>query len=291
MRSLAELKIDFYGTPLSIGEWLFKEELAFTACSRIWKVEHSQTHTLSADKWCSLRELRRAKPTGVDPSSRIDQEVSLLASCDHPHIQSLIAVIADPQSHSVHLLQPLAPFGSLANQLPSLSQRQISLCFAQLADALSYLHSRGIAHRDIKPSNVLCFSHDQYVLTDFSSAAQLGADGVLADTEGSPAFLSPEECGGGPFDARAADVWAFGVSLYFCVFKCFPFGIRAGSEVAFFQTLLSVTRCLERNPLAIAADADSDLAALLRACLAKEAVARPTAEGLREFAFLRRNSA
>jgi serine/threonine protein kinase len=122
----------------------------------------------------------------------------------------------------------------------------------------------------------LCFAHDCFVLSDFSSASLLSGDGRLEDTQGSPAFLSPEECRGGSFDGRSADVWAFGVTLFFTSFRRFPFDIRAREETDFVQLLLSVTRCLATNALEIPTEADKELAALIRACLEMDPARRPT---------------
>jgi serine/threonine protein kinase len=188
----------------------------------------------------------------------------------------LVSVFDDPDSQTVHLLQPFAPLGSLQSALPSLSQQQLCLCFSQIADALHYLHSRSVAHRDVKPSNILCFGNDRFILSDFSSASLLAADGKLADTQGSPAFLSPEECQGGEFDARSADVWAFGVTLFFASFRCFPFEIRARDEADFVQTFLAVTRCLANNKLIVPEEADERLKCLIRGCLERNPARRPS---------------
>jgi serine/threonine protein kinase len=237
-----------------------------------------------ADKWYDLGRLRHLG--GEDAIQAVGREIAHMGACAHPHIQRLAEVIDDPQSRSVHLLQPLAPLGSLESQAGALSQGEIAACFAQIASALAFLHSRGIAHRDVKPSNILCFARDRFALSDFSSASALPPDGLLPDTQGTPAFLSPEEARGGAFDGRAADVWAFGVAVFSAVFRRFPFDIRARSEAAFVQTLLAVGRCLAQNALAIPAGTDERLADLLRACLEKEAALRPSAAALLRFPWL-----
>lgn len=48
-----------------------------------------------------------------------------------------------------------------------------------------------------------------------SSSGQPGDEAQLgAVTGGTPAFLAPEVCAGGPYNGQAADVWALGASVY-----------------------------------------------------------------------------
>jgi serine/threonine protein kinase len=105
------------------------------------------------------------------------------------------------------------------------------------------------------------------VLSDFFVTSE-SCD--LSDTQGSPAILSPEECFGGLFDGKAADVWSFGVMLHFAAFGGFPFGIRAGLEVEFVQLFMAVTQALEQNVPLLLDTVDPALRDLLGRCLAKE---------------------
>jgi serine/threonine protein kinase/tetratricopeptide (TPR) repeat protein len=66
---------------------------------------------------------------------------------------------------------------------------------ACLADALQYVHERGVIHLDLKPSNVLLADDGQPMLLDFHLARPPLAAGEPAPEwlGGTPAFMSPEQ--------------------------------------------------------------------------------------------------
>ena len=92
----------------------------------------------------------------------------------------------------------------------------------QVMDGLAYAHSlspsRGhvgpVIHRDISPQNILV-SYDGHVkVNDFGIAK--AAHEIEAETDeifGKLAYVSPEQCRGGPAD-EASDIWSAGVVLH-----------------------------------------------------------------------------
>ncbi len=101
---------------------------------------------------------------------------------------------------------------------------------AQLADALSYLHRRGICHRDLKPSNVLVSPDGRPMLLDFN----LSADDQVAEYRlgGTLPYMSPEQLratdpeepkDGAAIDGRS-DLFSLGIVLYELLTGKNPFG-------------------------------------------------------------------
>ena len=87
---------------------------------------------------------------------------------------------------------------------------------AQLADALSYAHSKKVVHRDIKPANILFRSNGQAVLSDFGIAKSVTENRELTQTGssvGTPAYMSPEQKIGAAIDGRS-DLYSLGVVFF-----------------------------------------------------------------------------
>ncbi|GAB2751794.1 serine/threonine-protein kinase [Amycolatopsis magusensis] len=86
-----------------------------------------------------------------------------------------------------------------------------------IAEALAYVHSRGITHRDLKPANIL-LAGDRPLLTDFGLAYRLGTSDLTSSgaVVGTAAYMAPEQVRGkevGP----PADIYALGLILLECL--------------------------------------------------------------------------
>ena len=90
----------------------------------------------------------------------------------------------------------------------------------QLADGLAYLHSKGMAHRDMKPDNILINEDLQVKIIDFGFAMR--GDEVEVKVAGTPQYMCPELIQGKSFNPFKADVWAFGIMLYWLALGYFP---------------------------------------------------------------------
>lgn len=83
----------------------------------------------------------------------------------------------------------------------------------QIADALTYIHSKQIFHRDIKPSNILVSHQGNIVkLIDFNLS---DSDDfiVLKNPAGSKKYMAPEQLKTDAKPSAAADVYSLGVVM------------------------------------------------------------------------------
>src|SRR6266568_2647729 len=161
---------------------------------------------------------------------RFNQEARLVARLSHPNI----VTVHDANEYHGHLyivmqLVDGGTFKQRLDQLQALSKTmevaEASRIFTQLASALSYAHDNGIIHRDVKPVNVLMDRSGRPILSDFGIAKVLAGSKALTRQGagvGTPEYMSPEQCQGGPVDARA-DIYALGVMLFEALTGRLPF--------------------------------------------------------------------
>lgn len=147
---------------------------------------------------------------------------------------------------------------------------------AELGHALAALAVEEIVHRDLKPSNVLLSVRGAHVI-DFgiSKAADASAITGTGNRVGTPAYMSPEHLREGTSDT-ASDVFSLGGTLVYAAAGRAPFGDGTGVDV------MHRVAFEDPNPevLGEITAADTDLGALLTACLAKEPAQRPTPQEL-----------
>lgn len=102
----------------------------------------------------------------------------------------------------------------------------------QVAEALAYVHSKGIIHKDVKPENVLVSPEGEVRLIDFS-LSQTRLQRLLQfgrRAEGTLPYMAPEQILGYRCDKRA-DIYSFGVLLFEVLATRLPFIGRSESEL------------------------------------------------------------
>ena len=84
----------------------------------------------------------------------------------------------------------------------------------EVAQALAYVHQRGIIHRDIKPENIYIEKSGRTKLMDFGIAKAEGFNLTKAgNSMGTPFYMSPEQVMGATI-TPLVDVYSYGMLLY-----------------------------------------------------------------------------
>ena len=104
---------------------------------------------------------------------------------------------------------------------------------AQLCEGLAVAHAAGLVHGGIRPTNVH-FASSGIRLADLGVHAGLLAAGLrpeqVTEMIGVPQYLSPEQVGAAPLDARS-DIYSLGATLYEMLTGKPPFGGRTTTSV------------------------------------------------------------
>lgn len=186
---------------------------------------------------CSLDRLIRTlrQRFGVDSDPDADDRPSAGRSSSADALASDEALSATGDSsecsplHAMHVLLdevvtvPLNPrmkgqqTGGPAGRrpaMPGVYWKKIARIGADMADALSHAHGRGILHRDVKPGNLLMDNSGHVWLADFGVAKLTDHDN-LTESGGFIGTLrySPPEQFDGQSDARS-DIYSLGLTLY-----------------------------------------------------------------------------
>lgn len=140
----------------------------------------------------------------------------------------------------------------------------------QIGKALARAHERGIVHRDIKPANVMLTTDGVAKIVDFGIAKLAGRTMLTKAgiTQGTLAYMSPEQLRGMPVDERT-DIWALGAILYEMLSGQQPF--RGEYDPAVLYAILEV----DPEPIGnLRSDVSGALAGILARALNKDPAQR-----------------
>jgi serine/threonine protein kinase/Tfp pilus assembly protein PilF len=178
---------------------------------------------------------------------------------------------------------------------------------AQMADALAYVHARGIAHLDLKPTNVLLTAEGRPMLLDFNSALEKGAERLRLG--GTVPYMSPEQLAiidtalaerdkrrqtkvddfyssslvacDASLVADASDVFSLGVMLYELLAGFHPFGAVPSLKGRALLDQVRQRQLQGARPLHLVnPQVSAGLALLVDRCLELDPADRPTARDL-----------
>src|ERR1700684_3988924 len=149
---------------------------------------------------------------------RLAHEARALESFEHPGLVRLYDTgLAGDQAYLVMEYVEAITLAESLRRGP-LAAKDVAALGVSLADALAYVHERGIVHRDVKPSNILISRGGDVKLGDFGiphlhDAATLTITGTML---GTVSYMAPEQLEDtqvGP----SADIWSLGIVLLECL--------------------------------------------------------------------------
>lgn len=138
---------------------------------------------------------------------------------EHPHIVGLLDADLDHDPPFITMPWLECSLGSA-----ELNSAQKLSSIEQLAEALRYIHSKGILHCDLKPNNVLVDAEARIFLADFGQARLLETEEGSWGTFG---WMPPEQTDKEALIDVRWDIYSFGATAYFALSGRLP---RLGPE-------------------------------------------------------------
>ena len=171
-------------------------------------------------------------------NTRLLREARVSAMLQHPNTVPIYEVGRDNRGHYYFTMKLV--HGYTLREIIDYRERydltQLIEVIEQIAHALAYAHTHGVAHRDIKPENILVGPYSEVLLLDWGLAKVWRKDGsttdddahesqtVVADADksitgfgklqGTLCYMSPEQIRRDPAISFSTDTYSLGSVLY-----------------------------------------------------------------------------
>lgn len=272
--------------PESLGRFRVIERIGLGGVGIVYRVEDPE---LGRD--VAIKVLR--EPHADDPRfvARFREEARVCGRLTHPGVVT-VHEIGELEDGRPYFAMKLIDGDTLAQRLrgraPGRMSSELLEVFERVAQTAAYAHDRGVVHGDLKPHNVMVGAFGEVQVMDWgfalessggaTSAPDQGGDDKLGSKGGgTPAYMAPEQAAQSKLEITArTDVFGLGAILCELITHAPPYLGETRAEV-----LLRATRGWQDDlqQRLDAADADHEIVALARRCLAPDPEHRPAHAG------------
>ncbi len=221
------------------------------------------------DQSVAVKFIHPGQTVGKRHLRRIEREFELAQKLRHPGLVRLHSL--EEWRGLFFLVMDLIPGQTLSDWILARGPQPWSVVAplaGQLIDVLAAIHQAGAIHRDIKPSNLILTPDNRLILLDLGLTRELDDTQKTSSTGeliGSPHYLPPELILGKKI-TPAADLYQFGLVIYFLLSGCHPFAVDDQNTALILGRQLTsplhlpkakampmrqrlvIGRCLEKNP-------------------------------------------
>lgn len=164
----------------------------------------------------------------VERLARFRREAAIMANLSHPNVLPVFD-FGDADDRP-YLVMEYVDGGDLRRRMSvgkPMPIEQILRVLRPIAEALAYLHGRGILHRDLKPENILMLGDGTPKVADFGIAVERSGSGELTRSGqglGTLGYVAPEQQYRLPVDERA-DQYSLAAMTYEMLTGQRPLGV------------------------------------------------------------------
>ena len=225
--------------PSRIGRYIVENLVGIGGMGQIFKA-----HDPDIGRPVAIKLISTELMSGVaraDYIKRFRREAQAAAHCAHPNIVAIYdfalhegqPFIAMEFVHGASLRQAL-------DAAPVMAIPDAIRIMLQVLDALSSAHDQGVVHQDVKPANIMLTPDMRVKVADFGISRFFNSEVTITTSSmGTPNYMSPEQCRGGPVDGRS-DLFAAGATLFEMV---------AGERAFPGHNMAEVTHRIQNEPL------------------------------------------
>lgn len=277
--------VDYIGSTIS-GRYQVQTLVGRGGMGALYAAQH-----VDIGRKVAIKVLHPEFRVSEDIFARFKQEATLAATLQHANICSVYD-FGKLDDGTPYLIMDLLQGLTLADMITRegrIEPRRAVRIFAQICDALTHAHKKGVAHRDLKPSNIMIENEDGIELAkivDFGIAKSLEKDAphltATHEAIGSPYYMSPEQCQAGPIDHRT-DIYSLGCLMYETLTGRTPFKASNALQMMFAHVHNDPEAL---NSVAPAAEIPGELELVVLKAMAKNPDDRfQTADDLKQAAF------
>ncbi|POS85743.1 hypothetical protein EPUL_003949, partial [Erysiphe pulchra] len=195
-----------------------------------------------------------------DYAKKVTAEFCIGSTLHHGNIIETLDIVCEKGKW--YEVMEYAPYDLFAIVMTGkMSKNEITCSFLQILNAVTYLHSMGLAHRDLKLDNVVVNEHGIMKIIDFGSASVFKypfesgitkASGIV----GSDPYLAPEVYEERKYDPQPADIWSLAIIFCCMSLRRFPWKLPRMTDNSYKLFASTPSPGTERNLLSFKSTMD-----------------------------------
>ena len=205
------------------GTYVVESVLGEGGMGRVYRAHHTRI----SNKRFAIKVLRPEFSPNAEMVARFRREAEAAACIEHPNVVEVFDVDETPEQCSYLVCEFLEGI-DLSEYLARCGRLTIPTAIhiaRQVCSALESAHAAGVMHRDVKPQNIFLLTgvgqqvsdRPEIKVLDFGLSRFMDAVGTQLTRAGvimgTPAYMAPEQAGGGAVDYRT-DIYGLGAVIY-----------------------------------------------------------------------------